>query len=76
MKRLFAAITLSVVLSFPVIAGEIPIGDFLPPPPQTNGTSGSQSQDVSVATPAIDESTASQELLDTFVVSIVSFLMR
>ena len=76
MKRLLAVMVLTVVLSASALAGEIPTGDFLPPPPQTNGTSGSQSQDVSVATPAIDESTASQELLDTFVVSIVSFLMR
>jgi len=75
MKRLFTAMTLALVLSVSTLAGEIPTGDFLPPPPQTNGTSSSQSQELTVIQPQSDQSIES-ELLDTFLVSIVSLLVR
>ncbi len=75
MKSVIAAITFSLVLSISAVAGEIPSGDFLPPPPQTNGTSSSQSQELTVIQPQSDQSIES-ELLDTFLVSIVSLLVR
>ena len=74
MKRLIAVITLCVVVPISAKAGEIPSGDFLPPPP-TNRPTSSQ-LDSSVAVPSVDQSSESLELLDTLLVSFASLLMR
>jgi hypothetical protein len=74
MKRLFTALVLTVIVSAPSLAGEIPIGDFVPPPPQTNVTQSFHSQS-QLTTPPQDVENDS-ELLSELLLSIVSLLVR
>lgn len=73
MKCLFAAVTLVAVLSVPTLAGEIPTGDFLPPPPQNQSTSTQPQGSTAVATQTTDSE--SSEALDSLLVSIVNWLI-
>lgn len=75
MKRLLAVVAISLVISVSAIAGEIPSGDFVAPPPPPNRPSSSQVQDSTVSEAQTYDST-DLDLFDSFILSIASLLVR
>ena len=75
MKRLLAVLAISFVISVSATAGEIPSGDFVAPPPPPNRASSSQTQASTVSEVQTYEST-NLDLYDSFLLSIVSLLVR
>ena len=75
MKRFFAVVALTALLSITTMAGEIPTGDVVAPPPPPNRASSSQTQASTVSEAQTYEST-DLDLFDSFLLSIVSLLVR
>ena len=74
MKRLVLALVVACALSTPALAGDIPTSDAIPPPPPGNNRPAAEASTQADLT-GRGEST-DLDLYDSFLLSIVSLLVR
>ena len=74
MKRLVLALVVACALSTSALAGDIPTSDAIPPPPPSNNRPASEAS-TQADLSAVSDSTG-LDLFDSFMLSIVSLLVR